>query len=52
VKLTEGEPPPYQAAHAVGSKVLEDLVENILRKEKIVTSDKAPAVRLRFRNWT
>jgi hypothetical protein len=37
VKLAEGGFRSYQAARAAGSKVLEELVENILREEKNVT---------------
>jgi len=37
VKLTEGGFRSHHAARAAGSKVLEELVENILREEKNVT---------------
>jgi hypothetical protein len=34
VKLTEGGFSSFHAAHAAGSKALEELVENILKEEK------------------
>jgi hypothetical protein len=34
VKLTEGGFTSFHAAHAAGSKVLEELVENILKEEE------------------
>jgi hypothetical protein len=37
VKLTKGGFRSHHAARAAGSKVLEELVENILREEKNVT---------------
>jgi hypothetical protein len=33
VKLTEGGFPSFHAAHAAGSKALEELIENILKEE-------------------
>ena len=37
VKLTEGGFPSFHAAHAAGSKTLEELVESILEEEKNMT---------------
>jgi hypothetical protein len=51
VKLTAGGFRSYHAARAAGSKVLEELVENIRREERDMI-DRTPAGCLRFRNWT